>query len=514
MTFDMIDARSLDNAVSGLTEKMHMMRESFESSVKPENDAYSAIPDHVDRNFSHWLGIDVSEQASLRPTLLDSAKQMYSGTELADGSRSLGLKKISEWKVNPDYYDQNIKQHSGFSAEVIGTTKENLLARSEGSGITTYRADDRPDLFSKNDQYVDKIRVNGSGEILERVQVKFVGKDAESCLKKLASKKYDKYFEDGKIDKMEVPKDFYDGMKEQIPQKIEGLKQQLDRVTQDGKTDVAQKLEKKIERYKKIDEMIEKSTVSSDEAIEATKHPERYTAKLFAKDTFAESHKMGMESAALAATITATVSTVDNVSKVFDGEITVQEAFVDVAKDTAVAGGVAYGSAFLSTAVSQGMSASSHQLIRSLGNAGVPAAVVSVGVQSFDSVVDFATGEIDGKQLAYDLGESVSQVAGSMVGSAIAGAAVGSIVPGAGTAVGFAAGMVGGMIGCAVASEAYVSAVEFGAEHAEEIADKAKEMATKTVDLAKEAIPDAVGGLVSSINDFAITNKLPFSISF
>lgn len=513
MTFDMLEANSLDNVVSGFKEKMQTMHKNFDSSVKPENNAYSNVSEYVDRNVAHWIGREVPNAESLRPTVLESAKQMYNGTELSDGTTSLGLKEISKWKKNPDYYDQNVKQQSGFSAEVIGTTKENIAATSDGSGIRTYRADDRPDLYKKNDQYVDKIRVNEStGEVIEKIQVKFVGKDAESCYKKLTSKGFDKYFDDGQVDKMEIPNDYYDGVKEINAQKLVKLEDQLQKVTEKGDIEAIQKKEYQIERCKKIDNMLEKSTVTSDEAIEATKHPERYTAKLFAADTFAESHKAGMDSAAVAVTITAAVSTVDNVSKVFDGEITAQEAFVDVAKDTAAAGGIAYATAFVSTAASQAMSASSHQLIKSLGNAGVPAAVISVGVQSYDSVVDYATGVIDGKQLAYDLGENVSQVAGGMVGSAIAGAAVGSIVPGAGTAVGFAAGMVGGMIGCAVASEAYASAVEFGAEHADELLDKAKEMATKTVDIAKEVVPDAVGGLVSSINDFAITNKLPFRL--
>ena len=76
------------------------------------------------------------------------------------------------------------------------------------TGVKTYRADDRPDLFQKNDQYVDKIRVDSTGNI-ERIQVKFVGKDAAECLSKLTSKDFDKYFNDGKVDKMEVPKDYY-----------------------------------------------------------------------------------------------------------------------------------------------------------------------------------------------------------------------------------------------------------------------------------------------------------------
>ena len=513
MTFDTFESSDFDTVKFDFGGKMSALRSGFESSISSTYDAFMDIPDSVDKNISNWLGTDVPDATAV----MSSAKEMYNGITLEDGTKSRGLKDISEWKINKDYENQNIKQHSGYAAEVISTSKENLIAEKNGTGVKTFRTDDLPrkdDLpneYRKNDPYVDKIRVDSSGNI-ERIQVKFVGNDASECLSKLASKKYDKYFNDGKVDKMEIPKDYYDEVKNLIPEKINRLEEQLQRVQDNGNIEAAQKLENQIERYKKIDQMVEKSTVSSDEAVYAVKHPERYTTKLFVQDTFAESHKAGMDSAAIAVTITAAVSTVDNVAKVMDGEITPQEAFIDVAKDTGVAGGVAYGTAFVSTAVSQTMSASSHQLIKSLGKSGVPAAVISFGVQSYDSVIDYATGQISGNELAYDLGENAAQVGGGIAGAALAGAAVGSVVPVAGTAVGFGVGMVGGMIGCAVASEAYVSAVEFGSEHIDELADKAKEMADNTVSLAKEVIPDKVGNIISSFNDFAVSNNLPFKV--
>lgn len=147
------------------------------------------------------------------------------------------------------------------------------------------------------------------------------------------------------------------------------------------------------------------------------------------------------------------------------------------------------------------MSASGHALIVSLGQSGVPEAVVSFGVHSFDSIIDYAEGVIDGKQLAYDLGENAAMFGGEIAGNAV-GFAIG----------GPAVGMVGGMVGCAVASEAYASAVEFASEHVDELADKAQEMANKTVEIAKEVIPDKVNNIISSINDFASANNLPFKI--
>ena len=230
MTFDMFESASLDNASFDLKGRMSALRNGFKNSLEPKFDAYMDMPDSVDMNLAHWIEMDSIDRAAnisaLRSSFMDSVKQMYNGMDLGDGKTALGLKEISDWKVHPDYVTQNVKQHAGYAAEVIGTTKENMIAKLNGSDISTFRADDRPDLFRRNDQYVDKIRVDGNGEIVDRIQVKFVGKDADACLKKLTSSKYDKYFNDGMINKMEVPKDFYDEIKRALPEKRAGLEEQ------------------------------------------------------------------------------------------------------------------------------------------------------------------------------------------------------------------------------------------------------------------------------------------------
>ncbi|MCL2299869.1 MAG: DNA/RNA non-specific endonuclease, partial [Firmicutes bacterium] len=186
-------------------------------------------------------------------------------------------------------------------------------------------------------------------------------------------------------------------------------------------------------------------------------------------ERFGLSHEAGIKSGLTAAALTAAVSTVDNIRQVMNGEITAQEAFVDVAKDTGIAGAVGYGTTFVSHAVTTAMEVSTHKLISSMGKLGVPAAVISFGVASFDSVVDFAQGEIDGKQLALELGENAVSVAAGMAGmvavaplaasaagvGGVIGGAIGSVIPIVGTAAGAAAGafvagtavsMVGSMV--------------------------------------------------------------------
>ena len=71
---------------------------------------------------------------------------------------------------------------------------------------------------------------------------------------------------------------------------------------------------------------------------------------------------------------------------------------------------------------------------------------------------------------------------------------------------------MGGMVGAAVATGAYETAVEAGMEGAEVLADKAKELATQTVELAREVIPDSAEDVKGAINTFLSENNMPFSI--
>jgi hypothetical protein len=79
---------------------------------------------------------------------------------------------------------------------------------------------------------------------------------------------------------------------------------------------------------------------------------------------------------------------------------------------------------------------------------------------------------------------------------------VGGLLILVGAAAGIGVSMVGGMVGAAVATEAYKSAVRIAAPGAEKLADKAKETAMKTVELAKEAMPDRAGDVVDAWNNF------------
>lgn len=227
-----------------------------------------------------------------------------------------------------------------------------------------------------------------------------------------------------------------------------------------------------------------------------------------AGEKFGVANELGLKNAVVAAGITITVSTVENVSAYIDGDISAEEMVVDIVQDTAIAGTVAYGTTFVSTAVSQAMSKSSSALIQNVGNSCIPAAVVSFGVQSYEDISDFAQGKIDGGELAYNLGENAAGVAGSMIGGA-AGGTAGAI---AGPIGSFAGSIVGGTVGCAIAVEAYQTAVELGTEGAEILADKAQELANSVIDSVSTAAPEVLNDVKGAFADFAASVKLPFSL--
>lgn len=510
MTLDLIDNKALSVSQYDVTDKLSSMNASFDSKIVPVEGQFLRFDASVDSNVRQWLKLDsAADVTNLHDSLMDSIKQMYYGTEV-DGKRTLGLQEIHNWKREGVYKEMNTKQQAGFAAEVISTTKENLIAKHEGTGITTYRADDLPELFPKNDQYVDKVRMDANGNIVERVQTKFVGNDGASCLSKLMGKKFDKYVFDGKVDKIEIPQDFLKEIRENnlIEAKRQSLEQQLARVSADGNTDVAQKIELKLDKLNRLDEMLEGSTCTMAEAIDGVKHPTRTTSKLFAKEVLPAANDAGIKSGLAAAGITLAVSIVDNISDFIDGEITAEEMVTDIVKETATAGAVEYGSEFVSATVSQAMSKSSSALVKKVAGSSMPVAVVSFAVESYDSVSAYAKGEIDGEELAYELGENAASVTGAMKGASI-GAAIGSVAGPAGTIAG---GLVGGVVGAAVASEVYATAVELGADGIDKLAEHVESLMKDTIELVEHNIPEKAAEVKLAFSEYIDEFKLPFCL--
>ncbi len=470
MTIDTFEKNAVAQGSFDLQGKLSSLHEAF-SGFDCESKGLSVTDKALETSVFSKFGIGNIES----PAILKTAKGIWNGTD-AFGNKCLGLDEITSHKVNSDYRYSNLKQQAGWAAEVIGTAKENVEAIKNGTGVETYRVDDLPEHlreqfkgeFAKtNDPYVDKIRVK-DGKVIDRVQTKFVGKTPEECLSKLTSKKFEKYIESGKVDKLEIPKDFYDDVKKQIAEKKESLSSQIDRVSADEKTSTAEKLRSKVEKLEKLDEMLEPSTVSSKEAMLSVQA--------------GRAHKAGLSSAKGATMLTAAVSGVENIKKYADGEISGAEALKDTAKDTVIAGGIGY----VTGAVTE-----------ITGGSSIPAAVITMGVESYDDVKGYIDGEVSGEELAYNLGENAARVIGGAIGGTLGGAA-GSVVGPAGTVVG---SMAGATAGSAVAVKAYQETVEFVSENADAVIEKGSEIAGNIGDAAVKVagdVKDTLSGVADS----------------
>ena len=238
----------------------------------------------------------------------------------------------------------------------------------------------------------------------------------------------------------------------------------------------------------------------------------RQTASLTAR----MAHDAGRREGLYSAMIVGAITTVDNVRGIHSGEITVQEAAVNISIDVGTAAALGYGAGFISSATTTLSSKSANSAIRTLGKAGLPAAAVSFGIMSYDSVVSFAQGEISGTELAHDLAENAAGVAGAIAGASIGGAVAG--IPGA---------LVGGMVGYLIAVEAYATVIDVinngvgaitdravaVAETATDLMDKAIELGQSVIDFVATNAPEALDTVRTAMNDFASNLRVP-SISF
>lgn len=169
--------------------------------------------------------------------------------------------------------------------------------------------------------------------------------------------------------------------------------------------------------------------LSRERALDIAKNPQKATQSIL-KDQVIKSAK---NNAAISALCGGTFSTVQNVKAVRDGEKNPGEAMLNIVKDT-VTGGV--DGAVKSVAVA-GMKAGLKRAgAQSLAKGSVPVVFVTTGVEVIKDVGRYATGAIDGEELAVRSVKTVVRGGGTWAG-AKAGAAIGTaICPGVGTVIG------------------------------------------------------------------------------
>ncbi|WQU07909.1 hypothetical protein KVE16_03700 [Helicobacter pylori] len=326
------------------------------------------------------------------------------------------LEEISKRKINPKYINQNINQQAGYSAEIkeqAHVNVHNILAKK---GERVWQYDDLSSgqkaqvkkLFpnyatpKKNHEIVDYISVDEKGNVIPgtAVQSKFVGRNGEECFKKLLSKDYEKYFENGA--KMKIARNHYGDFQRAVNTRIKSLESQIVKQKGLGNFQKAAHLEEKRQYCKTIKAHTRPARVAKGEAIEARLNPNLSTAK----DVTSISHQAGMNAAQTGAWIGGGVSLVTNVYEcVANGKDPIK-ALKHTAIATLKGGVLSYGSAFASSSLGGWMQSSANKFVQSLGKGSLPAMIVGACVANCKVFIDYFRGKIDEAELLKRLGKA------------------------------------------------------------------------------------------------------------
>ncbi|PDW68609.1 hypothetical protein BB456_01290 [Helicobacter pylori] len=357
------------------------------------------------------------------------------------------LEEISKRKVNPNYIKQNINQQAGYSAEIKEQTRVNARNILAGKRERIVQYDDLfsekktqvKKLFpnyatpSKNHEIVDYISVDEKGDVIPGTltQSKFVGRNGEECFKKLLSKDYEKYFENGA--KMKIPKDFFGDFQKEANIKIKSLESRIAKQKELGDFQKAAHLEEKLQKCKTIKAHTRPASTTKREAIEARLNPNLSTAK----DVTRVSHQAGMNVAQTGALIGGGVSAITNIYECIANGKDPMKALKHTLVATAKGGALSYGRAFASSSLGGLMQSSANKIIQSLGKGSVPAMIVGACVANATILGRYFSGKIDKTELLKQLGKAnttlISSGAMAVAGQAlipipVVGALVGGFV--------------------------------------------------------------------------------------
>ena len=364
----------------------------------------------------------------------------FSGNDYENGNfYKRSLKELNKTKVNSNYLEQNIKQQSGFAAEIKSTARRNAENICNGRPERIVRTDD---CGFVNDPIYDHFVTDKHGRIIpgSGEQMKFVGANPQEALKKLLSKKFQKYLDaDAKIT---VPSDYYDGIKEEIKKELQKLSKQILKAEEDGNHSLKRKLQSRKSQLSKLSKNLKDGGVSNAEAREARLRPIKSTTKDVAK----LANKAGMESAMIGAGISGGISIIKNVVGVIRKDIEIKDAAKNVAKDTCRGGVISYITGFAGSGIQAIMRNSSKACMRSLSKTNIPAAVAVYAIDLSQSMSKCIKGEISAQVLMDEVGE---KGAGHLT-AAICTAAGQAIIP-----IPFIGAMAGSMVGYLLGTSLY-----------------------------------------------------------
>ncbi len=323
------------------------------------------------------------------------------------------LEEISKRKINPNYIKQNINQQAGYSAEIkeqARVNEHNILAGKrerivQYDDLSSEQKAQVKKLFpnyatpSKNHELVDYASVDEKGNIIPSTltQSKFVGRNGEECFKKLLSKDYEKYFENGA--KMKIARNHYGDFQRAVNTRIKSLESQIAKQKGLGNFQKAAHLEEKLQYCKTIKAHTRPARVAKGEAIEARLNPNLSTAK----DVTRVSHQAGMNAAQTGALIGGGVSLITNVYECIANGKDPMKALKHTAIATLKGGALSYCSAFVSSSLRGLMQSSANKIIQSLGKGSVPAMIVGACVTNATVLTRYFSGKIDKTELRKQL---------------------------------------------------------------------------------------------------------------
>ncbi|WP_000711071.1 hypothetical protein [Helicobacter pylori] len=357
------------------------------------------------------------------------------------------LEEISKRKINSKYIKQNINQQAGYSAEIkeqAHVNAHNILAGKrerivQYDNLSSGKKAQVKKLFpnyatpKKNHEIVDYISVDEKGNVIPgtAVQSKFVGRNGEECFKKLLSKDYEKYFENGA--KMKIARNHYGDFQRAVNTRIKSLESQIVKQKGLGNFQKAAHLEEKRQYCKTIKAHTRPARVAKGEAIEARLNPNLSTAK----DVTRVSHQAGMNVAQTGALISGGVSAITNIYECIANGKDPMKALKHTLVATAKGGALSYGSTFASSSLGGLMQSSANKIIQSLGKGSVPAMIVGACVANATILGRYFSGKIDKTELLKQLGKAnttlISSGAMAVAGQAlipipVVGALVGGFV--------------------------------------------------------------------------------------
>ena len=353
-----------------------------------------------------------------------------------------GLKKISTEKLNPDYIEQNLKQQSGYAAEVKYTARENAEHIINGDSTRVINTDIKGS--GSYNELFDHI-ITKDGVVVSQEQMKFVGNDVKECVGKLLSPKFQKYRDNNAV--FTLPSDYFEPDANGIPKiqnEVDRRILETKRSIDSGKLpeEVLKKKQQDLKELEKLKENVKNSKLSKQEAIEARLHPEWSTAK----DVLKLSHRAGLEQAKIGAAIGGSVSIVRNIVSVVNGDKTVTDAVLSVVKDTATVAAVSYGTGVAGSLIKASMQNSGSAVFRGLSKSNLPAAIVSLSIDSAKTLRKFFNGDISGLECLENLGETGT----GMISSAMFATVGQVLIP-----IPVVGAMAGSMIGYALSSSCY-----------------------------------------------------------